>query len=213
MTRISRLHYPVTALGPGSRLGVWFQGCGLACKGCMSRDTWDTAGGSDIAVAELARVWQAAVANGADGLTVSGGEPFDQPDDLTAFLARATELRGERDIDMLLYTGYELDAAMGRAPAVASLADVVITGPYEAAKPTSLIWRGSANQRMHCLTPLGERLYASYLNCAPVRPPMQIAADEDQIWVIGVPPAGSLPKFERDLRRRGVTLGGPSWRP
>ena len=78
MPRISRLHYPVTALGPGRRLGVWVQGCPLACPGCIARDTWDPAGGHEVAVADLTAVWQAAVDDGADGLTVSGGEPLEQ---------------------------------------------------------------------------------------------------------------------------------------
>jgi len=30
---------PVTTLAPGPRLVVWTQGCPLACRGCMSRDT------------------------------------------------------------------------------------------------------------------------------------------------------------------------------
>jgi anaerobic ribonucleoside-triphosphate reductase activating protein len=29
----------VTTLAPGPRLVVWTQGCPLACRGCMSRDT------------------------------------------------------------------------------------------------------------------------------------------------------------------------------
>ena len=38
---ISRLHFPVTTLGPGRRLGIWFQGCSIQCRGCISIDTWD----------------------------------------------------------------------------------------------------------------------------------------------------------------------------
>lgn len=39
---LSRLHFPVTTLGPGRRIGVWFQGCSIRCAGCISRDTWET---------------------------------------------------------------------------------------------------------------------------------------------------------------------------
>lgn len=42
--RLSRLHFPVTALGPGERLGIWFQGCSLGCQGCISPDTWPSTG-------------------------------------------------------------------------------------------------------------------------------------------------------------------------
>ena len=37
---ISRIHYPVTTLGPGKRIGIWMQGCSIRCPGCISADTW-----------------------------------------------------------------------------------------------------------------------------------------------------------------------------
>ena len=37
---LSRLHFPVTTLGPGRRIGIWFQGCSIRCPGCISADTW-----------------------------------------------------------------------------------------------------------------------------------------------------------------------------
>ena len=37
---VSRLHFPVTTLGPGRRAAIWLQGCSIHCRGCVSRDTW-----------------------------------------------------------------------------------------------------------------------------------------------------------------------------
>ena len=34
--RLHRIYYPVTALGPGRRLGIWVQGCARRCPGCLS---------------------------------------------------------------------------------------------------------------------------------------------------------------------------------
>ncbi|HAU1321526.1 TPA: radical SAM protein, partial [Legionella pneumophila] len=41
MIYISRVHFPVTTLGPGHRIGIWFQGCSIRCPGCISTDTWN----------------------------------------------------------------------------------------------------------------------------------------------------------------------------
>src|SRR5437870_4096214 len=145
--RVSDVLGPITTLGPGRRLGVWVQGCPLACAGCMSRHTWDPRGGRDVEVAWLAGVWRRALADGYDGLTVSGGEPLEQPRELAELLAAADRLRceaGRPDADLLVYTGRE-DAELAASPQAAAAlthADAVITGRYRAGEPTRLVWRG-----------------------------------------------------------------------
>lgn len=221
--RVNRVHYPVTALGPGTRLGIWLQGCRLACPGCMSRDTWNPQEGFDASVSDLAQVWRDALTAGADGLTVSGGEPLDQPAGLAALLGVVTGISAEltrpdgpaagREPDVLVYTGYdeaELDAQ--RAAAVAH-ADVVITGRYDVSARTRLIWRGSANQRMTPRTDLGRRRYAEFMALEPERPPMQVAADGSHTWFIGVPRAGALAELEKALRAAGMEIDAVTWRP
>jgi anaerobic ribonucleoside-triphosphate reductase activating protein len=215
MLRISRVHYPVTALGPGRRLGVWVQGCPLACAGCIARDTWDPGGGREVGVSELADVWRAAVDDGAAGLTVSGGEPLEQPAGLGALLAAADTIRtaAGREVDLLVYTGYDAAEITGAAAGALSLADAVITGRYDVTRPTRLIWRGSANQCLSARTPLGERRYARYVDHAPDRAPMQVAADGGNLWFVGVPRRGDLPRLEHALHRKGVSYQGVTWRP
>ncbi|MEV6343266.1 4Fe-4S single cluster domain-containing protein [Actinoplanes sp. NPDC051851] len=206
--RIARTHFPVTALGPGRRFGVWVQGCPLACRGCMSLDTWAPEEGTAIAPAELAGRWREAVRQGATGLTVSGGEPLAQPVALAAFLAAAAT--GEHDV--LIFTGYEPEELDERQRQAASYADVLITGRYDASRPTRLIWRGSANQRMRVRTELGRRRYEPFLELEPERPPLELSAGADGVRLIGVPTRGTLPRLERDLRARGLDAG-VTWRP
>ena len=71
--QLSRLHFPVTTLGVGRRIGVWFQGCSIRCPGCVSLDTWDPAHGTTTVEDVVTAIgpWLEA----ADGLTVSGGTP------------------------------------------------------------------------------------------------------------------------------------------
>ncbi|GID32031.1 4Fe-4S single cluster domain-containing protein [Paractinoplanes brasiliensis] len=213
--RVARTHFPVSALGPGRRFGVWVQGCPLACKGCMSLDTWDPGGGLEVPVDRLAAQWRQALDQGADGLTISGGEPLAQPGPLAVFLEEVHRLRagttGEPDI--LLFTGHtpeELDAHQQLA---ASYADVLVTGRYEAGRPTRLVWRGSANQQMVLRSELGRRRYAPYLDWEPEQPPLQVRADEHGVWIVGVPRLGTLSRLDGDLRRRGLPAEAVTWRP
>ncbi|CAO0825247.1 Radical activating enzyme OS=Streptomyces microflavus OX=1919 GN=Smic_72780 PE=4 SV=1 [Streptomyces microflavus] len=84
----------------------------------MSRQTWDPAGGQDVSVERLVRLWSRGLADGYDGLTVSGGEPLEQPEALGALLAAADRARREADrpdADLLVYTGWE-DAEVGASP-------------------------------------------------------------------------------------------------
>ena len=212
--RISRVHFPVTALGPGRRLGVWLQGCPLACAGCMSLDTWDPTGGVAVEVERVAAMWRDAVAAGADGITISGGEPLVQAAALTALLyrIRGTRSTDAREHDILLFTGFELDELDDGQLAATSLADVFVTGRYRAGEPTDLIWRGSANQRMHLNTDLGKRRYATFLDLAPERPRIQVHPEHDGFWLVGVPRRGTLQKLQRGLRDDGLSVGAVTWR-
>ncbi len=217
--RISQTHFPVHTLGPGRRLAIWVQGCPLACSGCMSRHTWDPQGGTVHPVASLLGLWDTALAAGADGLTVSGGEPLDQPAALAALLAgaaaRARQAAPEREPDLLLYTGYEereVAADHDRATAVQH-ADALITGRYRAAEPTTLVWRGSAGQRLVPRTRLGRSRYAAHLDRHEAGPRLEMVQGErGDVRIYGVPLRGELAAWERGLRHRGIRLDGVSWR-
>ncbi|RSM64697.1 radical activating enzyme [Actinoplanes sp. ATCC 53533] len=213
--RVARSHFPVTALGPGRRFGVWVQGCPLACKGCMSLDTWDSDGGAEVPVDELVARWHDALDQGAGGLTVSGGEPLAQPGPLAAFLDAAHRISAGRpgEPDILMFTGYtpeELDAEQRLA---ASYADVLVTGRYEAGQPTRLVWRGSANQQMVLQSELSRRRYAPYLDLEPDQPPLQVRSDEHGVWIVGVPLRGTLPRLDHEMRHRGLSTESVTWRP
>jgi len=220
--RLSRTAFPVTTLGPGTRLVVWTQGCPLACRGCMSLDTWDPAGGVEVAVDTVTQTWRAAIGQGATGLTISGGEPLAQPAALGELLAAADRIRREvpaaggsaagREPDLLVYTGYEEAELDGPAAAALEHADAVITGRFDVSRPTDLIWRGSANQRLLPRTPLGRRRYGRYVDHAPPRSPLHVEVAGDGVRIIGVPRRSELARIERRVREQ-VAVTGATWRP
>jgi anaerobic ribonucleoside-triphosphate reductase activating protein len=180
----------------------------------MSRDTWEPTGGREVSVSELAVLWRAALEDGATGLTVSGGEPLEQPAELAALLAAADQARIEAGggADLLVYTGYEPAEIKGVAAEALRLADAVITGRFDATAPTGLIWRGSANQTLTPRTALGLTRYGPHLDHTPLRAPMQMAVAHGDVRLVGVPRRGDLAALERSLRRRGMTFGCVSWR-
>jgi anaerobic ribonucleoside-triphosphate reductase activating protein len=211
MLRVSRVHFPVTALGPGRRLGIWLQGCPLACPGCMSTDTWLADAGREVAIEDLVDLWRTALADGADGLTISGGEPLTQPEPLGRFLDAAAEIR-PATADFLLYTGFELSEFDDAQSAVLDRVDAVVTGRFLVEKPTALAWRGSANQELVPRTDLGERRYREHVHRSEPRPAVQVAVDDGRLWLIGIPPRGTLIAMERALRADGIRLRDVAWR-
>lgn len=122
---ISRIHYPVTTLGPGKRIGIWMQGCSIRCPGCISADTW-APGRGVVSVADVIERIEPWLGE-ADGVTISGGEPFDQPDALSALLA-AIRLRIQADI--LVYSGHPFEVIARKVAELGGLVDALISYPY-----------------------------------------------------------------------------------
>ena len=81
-----------TVDGPGIRYVLFMQGCPMRCLYCHNPDTWDTAGGTEITVAEVLEEYNknsAFYKNG--GITVTGGEPLLQADFLCELFKAAKE--------------------------------------------------------------------------------------------------------------------------
>ncbi len=213
--RLNRVLAPLTVLGPGRRVGVWVQGCTLACVGCASTDTWPAAGGVVSRSAEVAEHVLTLVAeHDLTGVTISGGEPFQQAAAVADLLRRVRAARD--DLDVLVFTGYTSRAAARRSPDLLAAADVVIAGPYRAHVPGAGSMRASGNQELLVRTELGRRRFADELPGASgpgARPRMQVAATGGDLYLAGLPAPGDLDRLAAELRRRGVALGQVSWQP
>jgi len=214
LLRVNAVRYPVTALGPGRRLGIWVQGCTLACRGCMAQDTWAADGGSSVAVHLLLDLWRGAVADGADGLTISGGEPLQQAAAVGALIdgVRRVSADAGAEHDVLLYTGYEVDEVDVEQRSAMKRADAVMVGRYQIAEPSRLIWRGSGNQRLIFNTDLGVRRFAD-IDMSPERWPLQIRVLADnRAEIVGVPRSRHhLIAVQRELRAQGIDVDYVSW--
>ncbi|WP_456999158.1 4Fe-4S single cluster domain-containing protein [Luteimonas sp. A534] len=193
----------MTALGPGRRVGIWFQGCSIRCPGCISADTWG-AGRHRTTVGQMldeVQPWLAA----ADGVTISGGEPFDQPD---ALLELLTALRRYRALDILVYSGHPLETLAGTLARADSLIDALISDPFEQQQPQTVTLRGSDNQRLSLLTALGRERFAEYER--PLDAGDQVLDlmldDDGSVWMAGIPRRDDLLRLRDLLRGQGHRL-------
>lgn len=197
---ISRLHFPVTTLGPGRRVGIWFQGCSIRCAGCISVDTWPA--GRDLTdvgrVLDAINPWLA----GADGVTISGGEPFDQPEALQQLLLG---LRSLTEVTILVYSGHPFEQLTTWLAANPGLIDALISDPYDHRVAQTLALRGSDNQRLHLMTPAGAKAFSSFNRVATaddLRLDAMFDAD-GTVWFAGVPARGDLPRLRAVLAAAG----------
>jgi anaerobic ribonucleoside-triphosphate reductase activating protein len=195
------VHFPITALGPGRRIGIWFQGCSIRCRGCMSRDTWGAAR-ETVSVEALLHAITSWLGD-ADGATISGGEPFDQP---TALLELLQGLRAAGDLPVIVYSGFSRERLQERHPRPLSLVDVLISEPFDASHAVSAPLRGSANQRVTCLTERGIGLWQkARADWRQRGPTLDLVAEPDgSVWLAGVPGPGDLDRLGQGLGAAGI---------
>jgi anaerobic ribonucleoside-triphosphate reductase activating protein len=138
------------ANGPGRRAVLWLQGCSLGCPGCFNPATHPQHGGTLTPVSLLA-ARLAALAGELEGLTVSGGEPFQQAGPLLRLLQA---VRAQTTLTVIVFTGFEW-AEVQRIPAARqalSCIDVLIAGRYLASQRLAQGLSGSANKELRFLT-------------------------------------------------------------
>jgi len=213
--QLNKAHYPITALGPGRRIGIWTQGCSIHCPGCVSLDTWKPDRSKAITVDELLAWCRRVSANAPEGVTISGGEPFDQPRSLAALLDGLIRWRRglAQAFDILCYSGYRLEKLQKDHPKLLARIDALICDPYVESLPTERAWRGSDNQRLVPLTSLGRERYGAYVETRGDEPKrFQVVADGQRIWFVGIPHRGDLDRIESACAQRGVSLAATSWR-
>lgn len=135
--------------GPGIRYTIFVQGCNHLCFGCHNQHTQDASGGeyrtidsiiSDISENPLL-----------DGVTLSGGEPFEQSDSLSVFAKKLKAL----GYHIITYSGYTYEEIREKEKLIPSFGellnytDILVDGKFDMKKRNlKLKFRGSENQRV-----------------------------------------------------------------
>lgn len=135
--------------GPGFRFVIFTQGCPHRCKGCHNPHTWTPGEGNKVSIDDLSG--QIAANPLLQGVTFSGGEPFEQAVPLARLAGRVKGM-GK---DVICYTGYTWEYLLERSDdhrgfgELLEIVDYLVDGPFvEELKDLKLPHRGSSNQRI-----------------------------------------------------------------
>ncbi len=147
--RLAGIQYDSIVDGPGIRLALFVQGCSHRCPGCHNPETHDPQGGKPVELSQLVEIIYGC--ENIDGVTISGGEPFEQAEPVAALASAITE----HGLDLILYSGYNFEKLQEKALAdkniyrILSLGRLLIDGPFiQSECDLTLPFRGSRNQRI-----------------------------------------------------------------
>jgi anaerobic ribonucleoside-triphosphate reductase activating protein len=76
--------------GPGNRFVLWTQGCSKGCSECFNPETWSNNIFKELSpkqIFELIKNFEV------DGVTISGGDPLEQEDELLELLMLLSTIR------------------------------------------------------------------------------------------------------------------------
>ena len=199
--QVHLLHYPIRTLGPGTRIGLWLQGCHRRCNGCIAPKTWDFREDTAVPVSQLSlsicAFWENTEKK-PDGLTISGGEPIDQYEPLCSLLGL---LRAQGLCDVLLYTGYTVEELERHYQKILPLLTAVVDSPFEQGNPSSAFWRGSRNQNLLILDPACERRYKEWERKRERE--LQLIKDSNsEMHLIGIPHQADTPMLLNKLNHK-----------
>ena len=135
--------------GIGLRYSLYFSGCTHKCKGCHNEYSWNPENGDTVTYEMLERIAEEINTNAMlDGITISGGDPLFNPEDMIKVLRFLKEKTGK---DIWMYTGYTLEQIRKdeKRNACLEYVDVLVDGPFIKQLYTpDLQFKGSSNQRI-----------------------------------------------------------------
>lgn len=143
---LARMYYPVKVLGPGIRVGIWMNGCGRNCYGCISPEMQFYDREKEVTVQDVLQM-VSKIKSPIDGFTISGGEPFYNPEALNTLTCALATISD----DILIFTGYTLEELREKnSEAISSILETcaaIIDGPFIKDLNERKGLRGSSNQK------------------------------------------------------------------
>jgi anaerobic ribonucleoside-triphosphate reductase activating protein len=135
--------------GPGIRMVIFAQGCKHKCRGCHNQHTHSFDGGELVEIYKI--IGNIKKNTLLDGVTLSGGEPFEQAENF-AVLAQEVKKMG---LNVITYTGYTYERLIEYSSErkgyidLLNNTDMLVDGPFILEEKNLLLkFRGSNNQRI-----------------------------------------------------------------
>ena len=132
--------------GPGNRFVLWTQGCSKGCSECFNPETWSKNIYKELSptqIFELIKDFEV------DGVTISGGDPLEQEDELLELLMLLSTMRLRKGV--ILFSGFTR-AEISKDPIreqCLKYIDILIDGRYEKNLKVDFSLRGSSNQEFY----------------------------------------------------------------
>lgn len=146
--KIAQLRQYDIANGPGVRMTIFVSGCTHNCKGCFNIPYKNFSYGEEMSAEKGFEIIKMIKDDNVKGVSILGGEPFDQDEELLTLVSNIIHMTGKR---IWIYSGYTFEQLMKKPLAVKILrwCDVLVDGPFiEELKDPRLKFRGSSNQRI-----------------------------------------------------------------
>lgn len=143
-----RLYHNSVVDGPGRRSVIQTAGCSIKCRHCLVPETHSLGNGELVSVSSIVTELLAR-RKGHNGVTILGGEPFDQPEAVAELVSRLKN----HGFHITVYTGFTIEQLvhkkMPSIDYVLTHIDLLIDGPFISGMSYGAgEYRGSTNQRI-----------------------------------------------------------------
>ncbi len=144
-----RLYHYSTVDGPGRRSVIQFAGCSIRCPGCYVPETHERGNGEPVSIHAIVREIDKKK-HEHDGVTILGGEPFDQIDGLKTLV----ENLKEKSYHLTIYSGNTLEKLLSskneKIEQILAKTDLLIDGGFDRELTNAVgEYRGSSNQNLY----------------------------------------------------------------
>ncbi len=192
--RVSHVEESTDLLGPYNRFVIWVYGCCFDCEGCLAENTKN----GTYEEVETDALAKRIAKSSCEGITISGGEPFLQSN---ALLNLIIKIKEQRDIGVIVYSGFTLDELKqdDEMSLLLPNIDILIDGRYIKELDDNRPYVGSSNQIIHYLSSRYTNIGKAYYGANKRRAEIKLTGT--QAILIGVPSHNVL-KTWQDIKEK-----------